>query len=51
MHDEEPVCVPLASCFKLSGTIISNAEDVVEYMSQVLDERAVENLTDAMVYT
>lgn len=33
MQDEEHVYVPLAPYFKLSGTMILRAYDVVEYMA------------------
>ena len=51
MQDEEPVCVPLITCFKLSRTLIPSTEEVVEYMVQVPDARAVEDLMDTMVDT
>ena len=49
MQDDEPLCVPLATCFKLSGTMIPSTEEVVEYMVQVPDACAVEYLMDTMV--
>lgn len=51
MQDEYPVCVPLASCFKLSRMMILNTDEVVGYMAQLPEMRAAENLMAAMVYT
>ena len=50
MQDEEPVYVPLAMYFKLSGTMIPSTKEVIRYMDQMPDLRAVENLMDVMVY-